>query len=285
MWTQIFFCILSFMMLVGKGKVSNKSSLGETYVGEKYPSLELGKKDFLRVAEGDLGNWGTVETGERSPGQKTWGGVWRIPQGGCGAEPMSPRMAGPGEERFLGSQHWFSDGRTPHWSRMRGQAIEDVPMCSRGQGSGGGEPPEALGHRRERRGDQAWAGAVQQGADVMGGHLVLMGVSECEGSEGKRRRRRRLWPEQDMVISQAQPAGKVQAGQAGSGSAQGDMLSLCLDEMPDCSQNPRLAPPSPRPLAVCTGAPLNTHSAQAATIPALISLLTQLLPPLACDPC
>lgn len=118
----------------------------------------------------------------------------------------------------------------------------------------------------------------------MGGHLVLAGVSECEGREGKTRRRR-LWPEQDVVISQAQPAGEVQAGQAGSGSARRDTLSPCLDEMPDCSQNPPLAPPSPRPLAVCTGAPLNTHGAQAATIPALISLLTWLLPPLACDPC
>lgn len=106
MWMQIFLCVLSFMMLLGKGKVSNKSSLGETYVGEKYPSLELGKKDFLRVAEGDLGNWGTVETGERYPGQKAWGGVWRKPQESCGAEPTSPRVAGPGEERFLGSLGW-----------------------------------------------------------------------------------------------------------------------------------------------------------------------------------
>lgn len=43
----------------------------------------------------------------------------------------------------------------------------------------------------------------------------------------------------------------------------------CLKEMTDASQSPPLASP------MCVEAPLNTHPAQASTIPALISLLTQ----------
>lgn len=94
-------------MPVGKGKVSNKNSLRETYVGKKYPSLELrGKKRFLERREGDFRNWGTLETGEKSPGKKAWGGAWRKHQAGCGDEPTSPRVTGPREERFLESQQW-----------------------------------------------------------------------------------------------------------------------------------------------------------------------------------
>lgn len=85
MWTQIFFCILSFMMLVGKGKVSNKSSLGETYVGEKYPSLELGKKRFLEGGRGGLRELGD---------SRDWREVPRTEDLGWSVEDTSGRLWG-----------------------------------------------------------------------------------------------------------------------------------------------------------------------------------------------
>lgn len=43
------------------------------------------------------------------------------------------------------------------------------------------------------------------------GHSVIMGVDKWEGREEKRMRRR-LWPEQEVVISQVQCVGKVRGG-------------------------------------------------------------------------